>query len=626
MNPQPPQYDNVQRPLGRTSFQVPTEASLARSQPGNLQRAISNSPTRSLQGSTKQGSYNKLQNQSGARTFGLRDRKALRPSLASYSSLRLDKISPSRRSSGLQAFAVPPRRVSRRILPSDLSFQTPSVAQETGPRNGLPDSPDDQLESELSIVTGEADSHKDLGQTALHEGFEEPDLPPTPTQLGLERTPARPRRLLSSSPTTQRGVWGKRRHTDHQEQSPSKLRSVHHGVGDKDLPGASLDMSQSLFPVPVLMTRKVKEQLSMDIQQLNDEIAELENWSMSSSRHTDNTGWEMGRLVSLLAEKSSHVTSATPGSHDEPISSLISTLLPFSAKSLRITPEEVFPMNPFALSELSHAESYLTIFAPLTLKAYSDTYCGLEPGIHLERRTLELSPPPPIPSTLLDISINYEVNLGTQSILSISAPLDGDKKVPVYLRQWVDSRLANPLLKLDLSGLCWGINRYWEATISRARLWSRLESQCQGRMTSHGGTVELGDYENSNAQILTTLDLRKILPHLERTSMLFESRGEDALRIYLSCELALDEWAGEPRLVPTISISAPSKIDGSSGKKIEQDARRLFHAILSEKRSDQIGADIEIDANTIVQATECVLGAFVCIDLDKNASKGKIKG
>ncbi|KAF7591771.1 hypothetical protein BBP40_001151 [Aspergillus hancockii] len=478
----------------------------------------------------------------------------------------------------------------------------------------------------------ETDTHKDLDQFALHEGFEEPDLPPTPTQLGLERPPARPKGLLSSSPTAQSRNRGKRRTTD-TEQSPSKLRSVHYGEGEEVSSDSGETMGQVLFSEPFLKKRKLKNDLFAEVQQLKDDISELENWSNSIRHYGENKEYDLSRLMSILAEEPSHshATSVKPRSHDVSMSTLISTLLPFSTKSPRIALEEPLAVNPFALDELSQTEPYLTVFAPLNLRAYLSTYREPESGVYLERHTLKLSTQPPFPSQFLNLSINYETNPETQSILSVSVPtgtLGADSNVPLCLRQWIDSRLANPLLKLNLSGLCWGINRYWETAISRAQLWSRLEEQFRGLIVNRGGSIDTakpGDDQKLNMQILTTLDLRRILPHLKRTSMLFDSRSEPPLKVHLSCELTLDQWAGEPQLVPEISVSAPSRIDGSSGRKIEQDAKRLFHAILGENQSSRIGPDVEVNADMIVQATEGVLGALFGVNAEGLISGGKAR-
>ncbi|KAJ1708943.1 hypothetical protein NYO67_8879 [Aspergillus flavus] len=121
------------------------------------------------------------------------------------------------------------------------------------------------------------------------------------------------------------------------------------------------------------------------------------------------------------------------------------------------------------------------------------------------------------------------------------------------------------------------------------------------------------------------MSLRKILPHLERTSMLFESGDGESVRAYFSCELTIDEWACEPRLVPGISVSAPSMMHGRLGSKVEQDVKGLFHTILNEKQGGRIGADVDIDADAIVHAAEHILGALFCDEPEKHVFKVKAK-
>ncbi|KAE8373200.1 hypothetical protein BDV26DRAFT_285295 [Aspergillus bertholletiae] len=373
-------------------------------------------------------------------------------------------------------------------------------------------------------------------------------------------------------------------------------------------------MAQILFSESFLKKRQLETKLAGEIKQLNDEIVELENWSKGFGYNVDDTELDTGKLASILLEYPIRETPAKPGPYNLSMSSLISTLLPFSTKCSSMPLEEHPPLNPFALDKNSQAELYLTLFAPLNLKASSTTSCGSDLDTHLERHTLELSTPWPFPPNHLHLSINYETDPETQSVLSISVPVNNGNKAPVYLRQWIESRLANPLLKLDLSGLCWGINRYWEASISRAKLWTRLEGQYQRLIKSRGATSDtdkLDDFQDPDMPTLSTIDLRNILPHLERTSMLFESGSGESLCAHFSCELTIDEWAGEPRLVPGISVSAPSKMNGRTGSKVEQDVKSLFHAFLSEKQSERIGTDIDINADAIVHAAEHILGTFV---------------
>ncbi|KAA8650058.1 uncharacterized protein ATNIH1004_002739 [Aspergillus tanneri] len=580
--------------LERVSYQAPTKASLARYHSEALGLRTE------------------------ARVFGLRDRKALRPSLTGPTEIpSSDKPSPisfpSRRSSGLQAFAAPPRRVSRRIVPSDLVFHSPPVTKTGGVDIGIINTPDDQLASELGSATGDRDLSRELDQASLHE-YEEPDLPPTPTQLGLEKPLERPKGLLSSSPTAQQR--GRRRATDLPGQSPSKLRNVDDGIEIGDLSDSDLTIARALLPKTVSKKRKLRKELSAEVQRLKEDLIELERWSQNLDQHGD-TEHDLSKLISLLASESAPHTGDSKCPINTPISSLISTLLPFSSKAPLRSGQEPSPINPFALNEYAQTKSFLTIFAPLTLKTHSSIVSGSETGSRLERHTLTFFAPPPFPSSLYTISIIYETDLEQQTLVSVSVPMHSNFGVPADLQRWINSRLANSLLKLDVSGLCWGINRYWEVAISRACLWSQLEDR---HMALFGGALDLSEpfvsqrlnhgqnrLLGSDSGGLTTSDLRRILPHLQRTSMLFESK-ETTIKVLFTCELTVDEWTGEAHLTPELTVSCPSSINGAPWWRVELESKSLFNAVVNETMGGQTG--FEPDANTVTQATDCLLASL----------------
>lgn len=192
------------------------------------------------------------------------------------------------------------------------------------------------------------------------------------------------------------------------------------------------------------------------------------------------------------------------------------------------------------------------------------------------------------------MTIVYETNPETHSLASVSVPTanigNEVSNIPEALQQWINSRLASPLLKLDISSLCWGINRYWEAALYRAQIWSKIESKYPKLVT---GRTRLGNSsepdprkgydEESPPRPLSISDLRLLVPHLDRTTMLFTMKAKEKLpKILLSCPIALDEWNGEPQLRPEISVSVSSRVDGVSGRKIEQETKKLFRALLNE--------------------------------------------
>lgn len=265
----------------RPSFQSPTKASLARWHPDILARAISRSPTIPASKGNKNGREQELID---SRTFGLRDRKALRPPLtADANPVDGLKLSPRRRSSGLAAFAAPPRRVSRRIAPSDLAFGTPEAKTQNVTDRPPEDTPEDQLASELGSATGGFDANNmDANPLPLEEeeeGLQEPDLPLTPTQLGLEKPPGRPKGLSSSSPSAQYEKRARQRINDTPKPSPLRLKNSNLDAKPDDLSGTGLAMDQGLTSESALRKRRARKELSDELQQLKDDVAELESWT-----------------------------------------------------------------------------------------------------------------------------------------------------------------------------------------------------------------------------------------------------------------------------------------------------------------------------------------------------------
>ncbi|KAL3248117.1 hypothetical protein ABHI18_012159 [Aspergillus niger] len=610
-DPAPSQDDPQQRTIQRTSYQAPTRASLARSHPTLLETDNNKSPARSMQ----------KPNQARSRALGLRDRKALRPSLTSTASplgsLKGSKQSPvsslsGRRSSGLAAFAAPPRRVSTRITASDLMFRSPSASQQSTEKVPPPtDTPENQLASELDSATGDIDANEALQQPSFQDILDEPDLPPTPTQLGLERPPGRPKGLLSSSPSSQPGKWGRRRNTDGREQSPSKLRKVDYGeAGESAESGLLLDRTS--LPEEILMKRKLKNKLASELQQLRKDISELETWSKDLAQDDASEERDLTGLITLLA--TSYPPPSTPtASGETSISTLISSLLPFATKGPPKPPPEAPPVNPFALGEHAQTEAYLTALAPLQLTAYSESIPST-PDLVLERHTLQFSAPSPFPSNRYKVFVTCDVNPETQSLVSISSAsqmTEEDARTPEDLRRWIDARLANPLLRLDVTGLCWGINRYWEAMVSRAELWLHMEEQHAELISGNAKQNHETKTKSASSQTLGLSELRQILPHLERTSMLFESKN-GSLKVLVSCQLTLDEWTSEPQLAPGLSVSLLSESDSGSRRKVDQESKRLFQSILNPNENNQAGSSGSgVPASAILRATDCVLRALL---------------
>lgn len=291
------------------------------------------------------------------------------------------------------------------------------------------------------------------------------------------------------------------------------------------------------------------------------------------------------------------------------MTSLLSSLLPFSRKTAHPAREtSPLPTNPFALKESPISSSYLTAFAPLALRAHTSRASVLQANAFLEMHTLTFTPPPPFPNNLYNVSVVYETDPQTQTLTSLSVPTSGDskkRKAPETLRRWIDSRLANPLVKFDVASLCWGINRYWETCVARAQIWAQIEHKHGG-----GASARAHKYPDTEPSVgaISGSELRRLIPHLERSTMVIKPSSTTP-RVLLSNSLTMDEWSGEPQLRPEVNVSVTG--GGLSSKKIEHEARKLFYALLHEdgaRATHKVVGGVHADA--ILRATEGMLSSL----------------
>lgn len=333
-----------------------------------------------------------------------------------------------------------------------------------------------------------------------------------------------------------------------------------------------------------------------------------------------------------------------------PLSSVLATLLPFSTKESSVSQANQNPSpspapeNQFTLDEPADLTPYLKIFAPLSLDTHTSSsrpsLSDGSPAASLtQTHTLTLSAPPPFSQQSYRVPIRLHTNAEAQSILSISilnnpetpgqSELPGVPNIPAPLLHWMESRLKNPLLKHDVSGLCWGICRYWEAKVSRARIWATLSTKFK-KIILAGGSNRRSSGQANNGRSRTgeesedesflepdaVISPRNLFPHLERTSMVFSSpdgKTRAETRLLLSCSLTLDDWTSEPELHLDICISRSSAnvshAAGSGYARIERESKNLFQSLLTWNEGGE-----GPDASSIVRAVEGVLGVVFGTD------------
>ena len=207
----------------RASYMSPTRTSLARFHPNVLSKATKEKVPRNSEG--RRSSAARTLNPTPLRTAPRRSAQL------SASPTREPSLSPSGQLRNEAGFNAPPRRRSRTPgvparPPSQGNEQGGPVTLNTeGAEEGPPRSlmEEEQL-SQLVRRSARSTRGNRLARVRAEEELEqgeEPELPPTPEQLGLETRLEKPKGLLSSSPS---GRVEKRRQTDAFGSSPSKLR------------------------------------------------------------------------------------------------------------------------------------------------------------------------------------------------------------------------------------------------------------------------------------------------------------------------------------------------------------------------------------------------------------------
>lgn len=145
--------------------------------------------------------------------------------------------------------------------------------------------PDEQLASELNSATRELESSGLLAPSALPDDSLEPELPPTPTELGRRRIKEVSQDLLSS-PRPERRIRKDLFGT-------STLRSI-------DVV-SNTDTREEEFNDPTVQKRKgLKRELLAQLAQLKADVAQLEKWTDRAERVFDDQPTDQEDVSSLM--------------------------------------------------------------------------------------------------------------------------------------------------------------------------------------------------------------------------------------------------------------------------------------------------------------------------------------
>ncbi|MCJ1438844.1 hypothetical protein MMC27_008234 [Xylographa pallens] len=483
----------------QASFLSPTKASLARYNPSLLPR-----PKSAGEGDKSSESASKVifrqhgektgRSSNGLNPVALRSTtpssspsKLAGPLRASTASFQRDSISAREISDAPKPRS---RTLGRSLSPAEvLPTSTVPVIPASPPRPAqeleaeVEDTVSQQLEFELHANAARPPQSdpapRPQDRIQREKDHEEPELPLTPTQLGLEVAPEPPKGLLYSSPSRRSG----RRNGSSIKSSPLKPLDLPPRTNSDGLLGkesvATNDATEARprtvgaqEDIETIAKKKILDQLLRQYQELNNDVTKMER----EARQADVRGHEQAEeLISII-------TCSNPSRQGVPmqeklvsVSSRVAQFMPFSKPlASRKTPDSIsqLPVPSYNPLQLEDPLPHLRVFTPLTITSVGSlvpSSDSSQPWLQHHDITLASL------GDLLRIELHLSVNPTDQSVNSLTLN---------SVSSWAASELGDWFSDQAASGelpiIGWACGRYWEVALLRARCWNRCSQQFRG--------------------------------------------------------------------------------------------------------------------------------------------------
>ncbi|KAJ9626166.1 hypothetical protein H2204_010118 [Knufia peltigerae] len=401
-------------------------------------------------------------------------------------------------------------------------------------------------------------------QSASRPASNEPELPPTPVQLGLDPAPDRPRGLSSSSPRSSKSGSGRFRRT---------TRSQHLSTSSPLKPKARAPPPKAMEPLASLRDEgdeasesELEPSADEATEQLPPELQEKKSSLRSLKDELNRVKKEVGKLENAIGREQ-------PG---DDCLTLLQSLASDNGKTLP-TNTEAWP-TPY----------HLTLFAPgnLQLKNTTEVFSGDGRPKLLHNLTAS-APPPWLPNTfactfnvVVDAEMGHVENVRMEDVLRDHYQASKAARRGVF--KWAEQRLQPgpdrlSIHRLDLAGIIWGMGKWFSATIERAKIFRQLDLQYVKLSTAKDDNLSDGD-EPLKPEMAVELSPYLELTQLEMSAQIPTSKKSDvssAVKIMLVWQLDLD-WTGE-------AISDVSLTFSGVSTKAEKGFKDVFATLYPSK-------------------------------------------
>lgn len=378
----------------------------------------------------------------------------------------------------------------------------------------------------------------------------EPDLPPTPVQLGLISAPQRPRGLASSSsPHSSKSGSGKhrRRTRGNTQTTSSPLKQKAPSPINDEEPIEALESEQ--YPVDEVPDSVLEHDSRPDANDLSAEFKEKQDLLES--------------LRTQLEELKNDVNKLERGFDQENLDDKsLSRLVPIlKSTNSRLEIENISRLDNKSLLE------HLTSFAPGGLRIDLSTQIERHDGSPKMIYHLEVKPPLPWPEHTFHCRFRITLDAQDKRVEGIRL-VSTTRRSGIY--KWIQGRLSNDLHYFDIGGLIWGMGQWFSEAVVRAKVFQQLGSTHAQDDSSASASLA------QDADVLTEKHACLLGPHLHATKIAIDvdtdGSKKKSRKVLLNWDIDID-WTGQQTSVIDIAVRGVSQ-------KAETGLKTVFSSLL----------------------------------------------
>ncbi|KAG0649908.1 hypothetical protein D0Z07_3691 [Hyphodiscus hymeniophilus] len=447
---------------------------------------------------------------------------------------------------------------------------------------------------------------------------EEPELPPTPTQLGI----ADP--IVTTPPTGIHDTPSRRARKKYkQKSSPLKPRdppppeiSLEAEPGARTKPRSRTSQAvgrrrsaRFLIPEdPYAAKREARDNLLKELQKIQADVAfgiqeneRLRLQHESNKKRGPSAPSNPNELLDMLIRATAPEPALDMKSKPKSIFKCIDSFLPFTSRRKRLLtafPNVEKPLPSYLPVALEDSLPYLQVFSPLvytsTISLISQEHTSSDTSVHVEQPNYQLHRiKASHPSGLFSARLSMVVDSSLLSITSLdieALPFMAEKELGTFMREQSNS---DNVFDRNIGVLCWAMGRWVEVSVSRARFWATVEQdfttlEARAKSLEHKvrkrkrrGSVILGDDDatDNGHEEQRKWTMRQLLPHMGRTVM---ELNNDEIELRFEWRIGFD-WTGEAESAISASARLPKSWQSLDDRKSLHKIPASFDKLVKER-------------------------------------------